>query len=189
MVVPNDAQQIAACRRPVTTEVGAMDSATQYKLIQHYEAETQCHGSADPVDDPCMRDVRSELTDPLGRRTLDEERAEKPSGLWSVGRIKLLVGIDHATEHVVDVDMALSGLHHRGQTVLRPNVVAVQECKVPSAGELDTVVYRSPNTESWLRNDKWREGVLASAVGGIIGRPIVDDNRLEIGELLCRDAV
>ena len=51
------------------------------------------------------------------------------------------------------------------------------------------MVYRSPNTESWLRNDKWREGVLASAVGGIIGRPIVDDNRLEIGELLCRDAV
>ena len=102
-----------------------MDSATQYKLIQHYEAETQYHGSADPVDDPGMRDVRSELTDPLGRRTLDEERAEKSSGLWSVGRIKLLVGIDHATEHVVDVDMALSGLHHRGQTALRPNVVAV----------------------------------------------------------------
>jgi hypothetical protein len=190
MVIPNNAQQIAACIRPVTAaKVIAVDSAKQHELIHDLKAETRGFGPAHPVHDPRMRYVRSELTDALCGAAPHEERAEKPGRLWRVDRIKSLVGVDDTPEHVVDADIALHGLNHCNETVPRPNIVAVQEREIPPARKLDAVIYRGSNTESRLRGHQRRRSMFASSVGGIIRRSIVDDDRLKIGEPLRRDAV
>jgi hypothetical protein len=74
VVVPNDAQQIAARIRLVAAaKVVAVDSAKQNEPIYDLEAQTQHFGPAHPVDNPCMRHVGSELADPVNGGALDEE--------------------------------------------------------------------------------------------------------------------
>ncbi len=170
MVVPNDLQQIAARVRPVTAaKVVAVDPAKQNEPIYDLEAETQRFGPAHPVNNPGMRYVGSERADPVDGGALDEERAEKPGGLRSVDRVERLIGVDDAPEHVVSAAIAFNGLNHCFETVPRPNIVAVQECKIPAARKPDTVIYRRPNAKRWLGDNKGRESMPAGSTGGIIG--------------------
>jgi hypothetical protein len=160
MVVPNDAQQIAARVRPVTAaKVIAVDPAKQNEPIYDLEAETQSFGPAHPINNPCMRHVGSERADPVNGGALDEERTEKPGGLRSVDRIEPLIGVDDAPEHIVSAAIALNGLNHCLETVPRPNIV--QECKIPAARKPDTVIYRSANAKRRLGDDEGRESMPA----------------------------
>jgi hypothetical protein len=80
-------------------------------------------------------------------------------------------------------------LNHYNETVPRPHIIAVQESQIPPARKLDAMIYCGSNTERRLRDNERRTSMLAGSVGGPIRRPIVDDDRLEIGELLRCDAV
>jgi hypothetical protein len=92
-----------------------------------------------------------------------------PGGLRSVDRLERLIGVNDTPEHVVSAAIAFRGLNHCLETLPRPNIVAVQECKVPAARKPDTVIYRSTNAKRWLRDDEGREGMPAGSTGGIIG--------------------